>query len=212
MNNTENNKLYLMNIFILDWDDTLFPTSWIKKNNIKDYDNYNLYFLELDKTITLLLEKLYKIGSIYIVSNATTTWIKKGLKKLPFTQNFIENNGIEIISARDIYSNKNVTPNEWKTNIFEDLVDININMYKNNDKNTYFNIISLGDADFEYVALIKLHKYLNNMNCDNYFLKNIRFIENPNFNSVIEQIDLVSYNINNISQKLCYIDLNILSI
>ena len=41
------------NIFIIDWDDTLFPTTWINSNTI-DLENknsvneYKLYFIELD--------------------------------------------------------------------------------------------------------------------------------------------------------------------
>ena len=31
MNCKNNEKLYLNNIFIIDWDDTLFPTSWVTK-------------------------------------------------------------------------------------------------------------------------------------------------------------------------------------
>ena len=42
----------LANIFILDWDDTLFPTFWVqsKNINIKDnetYETYKLYFIVL---------------------------------------------------------------------------------------------------------------------------------------------------------------------
>ena len=210
MNSNLKNKLYLMNIFIIDWDDTLFPTSWVKKYKIKDYEKYNLYFLELDKTVKTLLEKIYKMGNIYIVSNATITWIKKGLNNLQLTKEFIEKNDIEIISARDIYSNKNIIPNEWKKNIFKNIIDKYINEDNEYDKNnTYLNIMSLGDADFEYIALVKLHNYLNNIKYDNYFLKNIRFIENPTFNSLIEQIEITSCNITNISKKLCCVDLNL---
>ena len=47
-------KLYLTNIFIIDWDDTLFPTTWVNTNKINMSDvnsvkDYKLYFLELDK-------------------------------------------------------------------------------------------------------------------------------------------------------------------
>ena len=55
------NKIYLTNIFIVDWDDTLYPTSWVNKNSIdisKSHiiQEYKIYFLELDKTISVLLE------------------------------------------------------------------------------------------------------------------------------------------------------------
>ena len=210
--NKLNGKIYLDNIFILDWDDTLFPTTWVKRNNIKKFDEYNLYFLELDNTLYKLLEKMNNIGHIYIVSNATQQWIKNGLKVLPVINAFIDKHNIDIISARDIYTNKNVAPNDWKTLIFRNIININVNDYLNKNTNTYLNIVSLGDADFEYNALIETHKHLNYLDVRKYFLKNIRFIEYPTFNSLIEQIDLVSKNIVQITNKLKYVDLNLSSI
>jgi hypothetical protein len=35
------NKIYLTNLFIIDWDDTLFPTTWVNKNNINFNNNYS---------------------------------------------------------------------------------------------------------------------------------------------------------------------------
>jgi hypothetical protein len=208
MNNIINNKINLLNTYLIDWDDTLYPTSWLNKNKIKNYDEYKLYFLELDKTITILINKLINMGEIFIVTNANMSWINKSLKNLPETKKIINNKNITIISARDMYSNKNIMPIDWKKHIFENIIKKQIETGTLND-NTFLNIVSLGDADYEYLALIKLHDYLKNSKCDNYFLKNIRFSENPSFNLIIEQIDLVSYNISDISNKLKYIDLNI---
>ena len=41
-------KIYLTNIFIIDWDDTLFPTTWISKNNINlaDINSISNYKIE----------------------------------------------------------------------------------------------------------------------------------------------------------------------
>mgnify|MGYP003704592463 CR=1 FL=1 len=52
-------------LFILDWDDTLFPTSWFIHNNINLHNSYmrNLYisyFIELDNVLYKLLKKLIK--------------------------------------------------------------------------------------------------------------------------------------------------------
>ena len=43
-------QVILMNIFIIDWDDTLFPTNWVNKNKINMNDiaslnKYKLYFI-----------------------------------------------------------------------------------------------------------------------------------------------------------------------
>ena len=84
----------LANIFILDWDDTLFPTFWVqsKNINIKDnetYETYKLYFIELDKQILSFLTILNSIGDIYIVSNAGMSWLTNTIAILPNTKQFI---------------------------------------------------------------------------------------------------------------------------
>ena len=50
MNFNIKTKVYLTNIFLIDWDDTLFPSSWINSNNINLQDensinDYKLYTL-----------------------------------------------------------------------------------------------------------------------------------------------------------------------
>ena len=158
-------KIYLTNIFIIDWDDTLFPTSWVNKNKINllntdSINNYKLYFLELDKTISLFLESLDKIGDIYIVTNASIKWIKNCLSILNLTKNLIINKKIRIVSARDSYSQMNNSPTEWKILTFQDIIkDILIKINRNFKPNTIFNIISLGDAVYEYMALINLDTF-----------------------------------------------------
>ena len=49
-------------LIILDWDDTMFPTSWVTSNkinvnNTNDIENYKLTFVELDQILYQLLIK-----------------------------------------------------------------------------------------------------------------------------------------------------------
>ncbi len=222
MSLSRKNKLYLTNIFIIDWDDTLFPTSWINKNNIDfnkpdSYSEYKLYFLELDKTISILLDFLNKIGDIFIVTNASINWIKSCLLNLNLTRNTIINNKIRIVSARDSYSKNNSSPTEWKILTFQDIIEDIINKINKNIKpNTIINIISIGDAMYEYIALINLDNfiksYIENKNLNenknfNYLLKNIKFIEKPEFDCVIDQMQVLHKNADDIVNKLEFIDL-----
>ena len=52
------------------------------------------------------------------------------------------------------------------------------------------NIISIGDADYEYKALVSLFKWklLNNKNIK---LKSVRFIKAPSQNIIIDQINVL---------------------
>ena len=121
-------KLYLTNIFIIDWDDTLFPTTWVNTNKINMSDvnsvkDYKLYFLELDKTVSNFLESFNKIGDIYIVTNANIKWIKSCLNVLNLTRETIIKNNIRIVSARDSYAQGGNSPSEWKTRTFQDILE-----------------------------------------------------------------------------------------
>lgn len=104
---------------ILDWDDTLFPTSWIVKNNInlndKNMQNqYIVFFSRLDTVLYDLLNKLLKHGQIIIVTNAVIKWVIISSNMLPHTQKILKDK-ILILSARDAFQSK--YPNEmhkWK--------------------------------------------------------------------------------------------------
>jgi len=217
-------KVYLTNIFIIDWDDTLFPTNWATKNNIDiinfdSYNKYKLFFIELDNILSNVINSLNKLGNVFIVSNASLTWIRNCLSILPYTNKLINAFGINIISARDNYFIKN--PEElnheknsivdWKISCFQDVLVNVLNSIagKFNEKN-YLNIISIGDANYEYVALINLDNFFKINKLDiNYLLKNIKFIEKPEFNIIIEQLIILKKNIQMIVDKLQFVDLNL---
>lgn len=215
-------KIYLTNLFIIDWDDTLFPTTWIHKNNIELnrpelLEKYKIYFLELDRTISTLLESINKIGDIFIVTNANINWIKSCLSNLALTRKTIINNNIRIVSARDSYSKNNSSPTEWKILTFQDIIEDIINKINKNMKpNTIINIISIGDAMYEYIALINLDNFLKSYINDknflneknfNYLLKNIKFIEKPEFDCIIDQVQVLHKNFDDIVNRLEFIDL-----
>ena len=80
-------KLYLTNIFIIDWDDTLFPTSWISKNNIEFLSNenkdllYNKFFYKLDIKLVNLFTKMNKCA---YCNNESLSF-----RRLFFTDNYV---------------------------------------------------------------------------------------------------------------------------
>lgn len=219
------NKIYLTNIFIIDWDDTLFPTTWVNKNSIDmgkshTIQEYKVYFLELDKTISGLLESLNQVGDVWIVTNANINWIKTCLMGLEQTRKTIISNKIRIVSARDSYSSNSSSPTEWKILTFQDILEDIINKISSKIKpNTFVNIISIGDAMYEYMALINLDNfiksYMLNNNSSNtksnkqfkYLLKNIKFIEKPEFDFVIDQMNVLNKNKVSIVNRLEFIDL-----
>jgi hypothetical protein len=200
----------MKNIIFIDWDDTLFPTTWVNKNKINcldknDVNKYRLFFLELDKSISNLLETITKNNDnfVYIVSNANKKWIEVSLMCLPITSSIINkaslnttnnnttnNNDIVIISAKDKYNEKYSSPIDWKILTFKDIINdvykINTNgasdasgpsgdyAYIKSTSNEFKeskgigskfcgSIVSIGDAQYEYTALVKLYDYFKNI-------------------------------------------------
>lgn len=257
----------MKNIIFIDWDDTLFPTSWINNNKIdctnkEDINKYKLFFLELDKSITNLLEIITDNNDnvVYIVTNANKKWVELCLLVLPKTSSIIEKDVI-IISAKDKYNQKTNSIIDWKILTFKDVVnDVYINnMYDSLNQNMYDslnqnisdslnqniyapitmtkpldinrsndmknpisinqfigNIISIGDSNYEYTALIKLYEYLKNNGFKLYntstkkekefLLKNIKLVDKPEFDILINELYALKKNINIIIEQKDIVD------
>lgn len=166
-------------LIILDWDDTLFPTSWLAKNKIDLtkqvlIKKYEKYFEYLDKLVYSLLLKLQQYGKVVIITNAAMLWIEITANVMPNTVKILNN--IDVISAKDKYKKFSNNIMDWKKISFLKY------MIKYKESN-FKNVISIGDAEYEYEALISLYKKFNNKN-----FKSIKFIKNPEFNILIEQL------------------------
>jgi hypothetical protein len=191
-------------LIILDWDDTLFPTSWISENQIniteKDIQNkYIVYFSQLDNLLYGLLTTMLKSADIVIITNAVSKWIEISSNIMPNTQKII-NNYIKIVSARDLmeesYPNQ---PHIWKKHVFKQVTDNHFKQHK------YQNIISVGDAEHEFNALTNLYDNMSVIKLK--LLKTIRFVRNPSFDSLIDQLQLLSNSVHKIINNKNHMDL-----
>lgn len=186
--NNKNNTL-----IIIDWDDTLFPTSWTmsKKYKISDPEHYNFYvnlLSDLDIILFTFFKKILNLGKIMIITNALVQWFHLSCNLLPKTYKLI-NKTVDIVSARSDY--QHIHPNNlylWKELAFKKTANLEYRAK---------NIISIGDADYEYKALINLY----DANSAKY-LKSIKFMGSPELNNVITQIHILNDNISNI----CYVE------
>jgi hypothetical protein len=187
-------------IIIIDWDDTLYPTSWIMNNNIDLTDPKSRYrhvghFKELDKHLESTLKHMKKLGDVIIITNAMPEWVELSLSVLPKTKECMSS--IDIISARKRYQNQ-VSMSMWKELTFLEEID------KRVKKQKYKNILSLGDAEYEYKALINLYK-LDIL--PHKYLKAIRFIKSSDYNILVDQLKVIRKNISNICSLKRHLDL-----
>lgn len=171
-------------IIILDWDDTLFPTTWVTKNGINLTD---LCLSDLDDILSEFLIKLQEYGQIIIITNALPIWVKVSSGILIKTNKIINNT--KIISARKIYKNSCSNMMDWKKMAFKDEI------IKLIDNNNFLNIISIGDAEYEYIALINLYKSINKQK----ILKAIKLMNHPTNEILIDQLKVLS----KVCQNIC---------
>src|SRR3989338_423599 len=172
-------------LFILDWDDTLFPTSWIAKNNIDilhtKKEEHIEHFYELDKTLSNFLKTLSKHGRIIIITNALSEWVRISSHVMPITYGILKK--ITVISAKEFIGRERKNVMDWKKITFFRVID---HEFKNIN---VMNIISIGDDEYERYAL----KELSNTNMDKIkYLKSFRLLKEPNYNEIIEQINILN--------------------
>ena len=187
-------------LIIIDWDDTLYPTTWAIENSIDLTDprsrtKYLTHFEYLDDQLSLSLNLMMTLGVVIIITNAMPEWIDLSVSVLPKTKICLKN--IDIISARKRYQHKTKMV-DWKKYTFQE------ELINRSNNNTFQNIMSLGDADFEYNALINLYK-VNII--PNKYLKSIKFIKSNDFKIALEQITMIRENISNICKEPRHIDL-----
>lgn len=192
-------------LIILDWDDTLFPTSWLSNNNInikssKKRKEYKIMFSELDNSIHNFLIECLKYGNVAIITNASYGWLVTSLLMIPQSKKII-NDKIKVLSAREQYSN-DYSISEWKKLAFsEEIYNYFI------DKKELHNIISIGDAYYEYDALVDIYDY-NKIIPKKRILKTVKLLNNPTYYTLIDQINILFKCIGKLVNRKKHTDLN----
>ena len=177
-------------LIILDWDNTLFPTSWFMQNNISKQINNNIdYFIKLDNVLYNFFKKIRHCGKVIVITNALIEWINSSSNVLPKTKDMLQK--IKVISARGSYQDQYPNVMEWKKMAFKAEVTHN-----------NINIISVGDAYYEYNALVGLYDTQNNV-----LLKSIKFVDDPDNDTLVDQIEVLQKVIPSICNLTKHLDL-----
>jgi hypothetical protein len=191
-------------LIILDWDDTLFPTTHTVMTGInnklmtQDHGNITQDFSGLDNLLYKLLLRMLSYGKVVIVTNASTNWIELSSNLLPKTKKLLVN--MDIISARDIMQQKYPeNMNMWKKEIFEEVV---LEYFASHG---YQHIISIGDADYEFIALIEL--YNEHAFSKKRLLKTVRFMHSPSFHALTDELNVLNNNLDSIIKSKKHMDL-----
>ncbi len=120
-------------VTILDWDDTLFPST-----NKSDHD-----LSLLEPVICNLVENLKQRSLTVIVTNSQTGWINLCLEQHGWESLRQILVRVPIFSARDWWEKDSPDPTEWKKRAFESLLN----------QIPTVQLISIGDSESEHEAL-----------------------------------------------------------
>jgi hypothetical protein len=188
-------------IVICDWDDTLFPTSWINEENINLTDirsryRYARYFDSLDKHLSDTVKRIKKYGSLMIITNATRQWVQITLTVLPKTKEALNN--VPIVSARESFQN-HCGIKDWKKYTFKAELS-------KEGRTHYKNIISIGDANYEHHALVDLYKWDV---IPHKYLKSVKFTRSTDYSDLFNQIQMIGDEIKNIIRAQRHLDLTL---
>jgi hypothetical protein len=192
------------NIFVLDWDDTLFPTAVINNARV-NFNDYNMIIewksrlMPLDLVVSSFIRLLKKNGKVVIITNATRVWITISSVLLPQVSQLIKSD-VDIISARDEYGQTYNDIFEWKKNAFLKKFDQEFHSQKQ------IHFYSIGDAYYEKFALIHINTVYDRH--QNITFKNIKLMDKPSIEQLIDQYTVLNDSISSILPYKYHLDLN----
>eukprot|EP00347_Sterkiella_histriomuscorum_P007820 403347439 len=194
MNQPKSNQ----NLVILDWDDTIFPTSHLNPVDETQYDflleKYSKYLIDIESEAIKLINSCLKTCKVVIITNAKKGWVEFSSSKfMPKLHNLLMNS-VKIVSARVDYEDQYpMDTYKWKQLAFQKLwecKDLQL------DKASITNLITFGDSEYEMEAARKFgakHK-----KC---FVKLIKLRECPSFDELHKELLVINDRFNYIFQS-----------
>jgi hypothetical protein len=179
-------------IIIVDWDDSMFPTSWftsISKDSKTSLDWIKI--LEpLDVMLYSFFTQILEIGHVYIVTYAYPTWVNMCFSMLPRAQKL--QSEIPVISGRSDHKRSfSIDGFTQKKYIFKSIAEHFIGARQ---------IISIGDDQAEYNALVELDS-------KSAYLKAIKLTKNPSYFVLLDQLNTLNSCMKNIYNSRKHLDL-----
>jgi hypothetical protein len=180
-------------LIIIDWDDTLNPSTWCMKTGILTVRSPSLTELRILRELSVLvlstLKKCMANGLVVIVTNAETGWVEMSSRALlPDVATCLR--GVPVISARTTFESiVRDEPAVWKAMTFSRLISEWSTMLDQNWLlgDSLPEVISIGDASHEREALF----HVNSQHEVKFLAKSIKFIERPTFEDLKKQHTMI---------------------
>jgi len=190
---------------ILDWDNTILPTSWLVKRGCTlgiciDHDTKEL-LKPVEKSAYELIIKSLSIGEVIIITNGETGWIEKSCEHYLPRISFELLHRLKCMSARSTFEFMYSKPDEWKIQAFNQ--EICLFMHRIPASSEQF-IMSIGDSIYERKALFMVtHNYKS------VIPKSIKLVEEPSVSQLERQHKLITDNFAEVTGKSESLDLMI---
>eukprot|EP00449_Zooxanthella_nutricula_P004144 CAMPEP_0198498050 /NCGR_PEP_ID=MMETSP1462-20131121/6768_1 /TAXON_ID=1333877 /ORGANISM="Brandtodinium nutriculum, Strain RCC3387" /LENGTH=264 /DNA_ID=CAMNT_0044226947 /DNA_START=103 /DNA_END=897 /DNA_ORIENTATION=+ len=182
-------------LLILDWDDTLLPTSWIEAQGlgvanwsaaVSGAQRAQLDLMAERAALTLRVAKSF--GRVIIVTNAEHGWIEMSCKKfMPSLWQALED--VKALSARSVYERQGVMqPGVWKLLAFRGEIDrvFGVGAKGGFGGGPQRNIVSVGDSLHEREALIRVTEC-----CPNSWAKVLKLMEKPTAEEFLKEHEVL---------------------
>ncbi|OII71957.1 hypothetical protein cand_031360 [Cryptosporidium andersoni] len=171
-------------LIIIDWDDTLLPTSWLYENR-----QVNLLDNSYGALVAQFLQKSLELGKVVIITNASPNWVYQTAELhlkhiLPLLKE------VPICSARQFSKNKVNDVIFWKYRAFTSVIK-----YFSAIVHGKKNIISIGDSQWDKDAVFNVFEANEEIDI---VPKAIKFITNPSYDLLCDQIIQLTLNLSSI--------------
>jgi len=175
-------------LIIFDWDDTLFPTSWILEQGLLAEGatvsaEQEAHLEKLADQVSSTLHIAMGLGKVVIITNAEQGWIEESCTKFtPSLASLLR--AIDMVSARSSFGQYTKVASEWKRMAFAHEVDL---FYGSGHAGQQRNILSVGDSLHEQRALKSVSKCAPH--CSG---KSIKLFDVPSIGQLMEQHELLA--------------------
>lgn len=192
-------------IIIFDWDDTLCPSSSLRKNamdssgRMKTTLNSGTWkdLQQLSDQVIPLIELAQVLGKVVMVTNAKKPWVDTSCDNfLPKCKTLIE--PIPVMYAleimEDVDPEKSLAKGHYLTETKARAMKAAVtNFYSRYPNQSWKNVISIGDAFFEHDAIRQVTRdrpYREN-EAKKCFTKTVKLLEGPSTSGLITQLSII---------------------
>lgn len=181
-------------LIVLDWDDTLLPSTWLQQQGLQitagsalPSEEQKAELSRVARCVIKTLRRAKRLGHVIVVTNAEKGWVELSCRKfLPEVAPLLE--GVKVLSARALFEPAwPQSPIQWKRLAFHREVST---FFQGPSKTAAAdirkNVVSVGDSLQERTALLEA---TDGRHC---WAKSLKLLERPSVEQLVKQHDLFS--------------------